>query len=228
MTLTTIQQISIWILPILFAITLHEVAHAYTAYYFGDYQVKAAGRLSLNPIKHIELMGTIIIPVTMLVLTGFALGWAKPVQVSLRHLRNAEKNMFWIALAGPMSNLLMAILWAILLRTTQAFNEGEIYFQFVILMAIAGMIINTLLMVLNLLPIPPLDGSKVIMPFLPNKIRFYFQKLEPYGFFVLIALMLLGLLGIILNPFINFSLGFLIDLSGVDPATFTGFIQSLK
>ncbi|MBF0265138.1 MAG: site-2 protease family protein [Gammaproteobacteria bacterium] len=228
MNLTTIQLVSVWILPVLFAITIHEVAHARVAYYFGDESVKLAGRLSLNPFKHIELLGTILIPLIMVLVVGFAIGWAKPVMIDIRKLRNPDKNIPWIALAGPMSNFVMAIMWALVLRLIFEMDVRPEWVLFLVYMSIAGVLINSILMVFNLLPIPPLDGSKVIMPFLPKNFARIYASFSPYGFYLIIALMLLGLLGIILNPLINNILTLLINLSGFPSSVFAGFIQSLN
>ena len=228
MQLSTLQLVSVWILPVLFAITLHEVAHARAAFYFGDNSSTLVERLSLNPFKHIELLGTILIPLIMILVIGFAIGWAKPVLIDVRRLRNPEKNLPWIALAGPMSNFVMAIIWALLLRLIFEFQINSFVGTFLVYMSIAGVLINSILMVFNLLPIPPLDGSKVIMPLLPKSLARIYVKLSPYGFYLIIALMLLGLLGIILNPLINNILTLLIKLSGFPPSVFAGFIQSLN
>ncbi len=228
MTLTTAQQIAIWVLPIIFAITVHESAHAFAAHYFGDNTAKLQGRLSLNPIRHIDLMGTVLIPALMVVFTGFAFGWAKPVPIDYRNLKNPKKNMIWIALAGPLSNLAMGILWAILLRFTLLLELEHKAALFVIFTAVAGIMINTILMVLNLLPLPPLDGSRVLSGLLPTRLSIAYNKLEPYGFFIIIGLMILGFLGIILNPSINLVLSFLAEVSGVSPGLMSGFLETIR
>jgi len=230
MTLTTIQQFAIWVLPIVFAITVHESAHAYAAYFFGDNTAKAQGRLSINPIKHIDLMGTILIPPLMVIFTGFAFGWAKPVPIDGRNLINPKKDMIWIGLAGPLSNLVMGIIWAIILRFALAFETDieQTAILYIVFTAVAGIMINTILMVLNLLPLPPLDGSRVISGLLPTRLSIAYNKLEPYGFFIIVGLMLLGFLGIILNPFINLVLSFLAEISGVSPGLMNGFLETIR
>ncbi|MFK5985530.1 MAG: site-2 protease family protein [Pseudomonadota bacterium] len=228
MTLSTIQLFAIWVLPIVFAITVHESAHGYAAYYFGDNTAKSQGRLSLNPLRHIDWVGTVLVPAMMILFTGFAFGWAKPVPIDYRNLKNPKKDMIWIAIAGPLSNLFMGIFWAIVLRLALLSNFEHEAILFVIFTAVAGIMINTILLVLNLLPLPPLDGSRVLSGLLPTRLAIAYNKLEPYGFFIIIGLMILGLLGIILNPFINLVLSFLADVSGVSPGLLSGFLQTIR
>jgi Zn-dependent protease len=228
MTLTTLQQIAIWVLPIIFAITVHESAHAYTAYYFGDNTAKLQGRLSLNPIKHIDWVGTVVVPAIMVIITGFAFGWAKPVPIDFRNLKKPKSNMMWIAFAGPFSNLVMGLLWAIILRIALVSNFEHTAVLFVIFTAVAGIMINTILMVLNLLPLPPLDGSRILSGLLPTHMAIAYNKLEPYGFFIIIGLMALGLLGIILNPVINQVLSFMAEVSGISPGLMSQFLKTIR
>jgi Zn-dependent protease len=228
MTLTTMQQIAIWVIPIIFAITVHESAHAYTAYYFGDNTAKLQGRLSLNPIKHIDWIGTVIIPALMIVFTGFAFGWAKPVPIDYRNLKKPKTDMMWIAFAGPFSNLMMGVIWAIILRLALVSHIEHTAILFVIFTAVAGIMINTILLVLNLLPLPPLDGSRILSGLLPTRLSVAYDKLEAYGFFIIIALMVMGLLGIILNPFINLVLSFMAEVSGVSPGLMSGFLETIR
>jgi len=228
MTLTTMQQIAIWVLPIVFAITVHESAHAYTAYYFGDNTAKSQGRLSLNPIKHIDWLGTIVVPALMIISTGFAFGWAKPVPIDYRKLYKPKTNMIWIAFAGPFSNLVMGVFWAIILRLALLSNIEHTAILFIIFTTVAGIMINTILMVLNLLPLPPLDGSRILSGILPTRLSIAYNKLEPYGFFIIIGLMVLGLLGIILNPFINLVLSLMAEVSGVSSGLMYGFLETIR
>lgn len=228
MTLTTMQQIAIWVLPIIFAITVHESAHAYTAYYFGDNTAKLQGRLSLNPIKHIDWMGTVLVPAMMIIFTGFAFGWAKPVPIDFKNLKNPKSNMIWIAFAGPLSNLIMGIFWAIILRVALLSGMENTTVLFIIFTAVAGIMINTILMVLNLLPLPPLDGSRILSGLLPARLAVAYNKLEPYGFFIIVGLMVFGLLGIILNPFINLVLSLMAEVSGVSPGLMSGFLATIR
>ena len=229
MTLSTIQQFAIWVLPLITAITVHEAAHAYAAYYFGDNTAKSLGRVSLNPIKHIDWLGSVLIPILMLVSKmGFIFGWAKPVPIDYHKLKNPKQNMIWIALAGPLSNLVMGILWAIILRLCALTNIQNEAIIFIIFMAVAGIMINTILLVLNLLPLPPLDGSRILSGVLPNKWSVIYNKVEPYGFFIIIGLMIFGLLGIILNPFINLFLSLLADISGISPHLLVSFLETIQ
>ncbi len=196
-----IQQICIWALPILFAITLHEAAHGYVAHKLGDHTAYLLGRVSANPLKHIDLIGTIIVPLILMITTGFVFGWAKPVPVDGRNLSKPRRDMAFVALAGPTSNFLMALFWAGILKlgiylTTQKIIYGEP----IALMGKAGIIINLILMVLNLIPLPPLDGSRVLASILPPKIAYQFNRLERYGFIILIVLMIAGLLSKVLLP----------------------------
>ncbi|MEO8598942.1 MAG: site-2 protease family protein [bacterium] len=198
-----IQNIAVYVLPVLFAITLHEAAHAYVAKYFGDATAYQLGRMTLNPIKHIDPVGTILIPLVLyLVGSPFLFGYAKPVPVNFNNLRNPKKQMGWVALAGPAANLLMALLWmifAILIGTSQ----GDV--TFFPRMAQAGVLINLVLFAFNLFPLPPLDGGRIVMGILPQKYEYQFAKIEPYGFFILLALMFLQVLQYWLYPVMSFA-----------------------
>jgi Zn-dependent protease len=201
MELTIIQKIAIYALPVIFAITVHEAAHGYAAKYFGDMTAHQEGRISLNPIKHIDLFGTIILPALTVVLGGVLFGWAKPVPVNFSRLRNPKKDMLWVAAAGPASNLVMAILWVLVIKLA---NIAPLTFvELLMLMAEAGIIINVILMVLNLLPLPPLDGGRIAVSLLPTDLARSFSKLERYGFIILIVLLLTGVLGKILMPLVS-------------------------
>lgn len=204
MQLTLIQTISMWILPILFAVTVHEVAHGYAAYLFGDKTASVLGRLTLNPMKHIDVLGTIVVPIALLVLnTGIILGWAKPIPVNFYNLRNPRRDMALVALAGPMANFIMAIMWAAITKISVILLmhnfPGALAIQS---MGMAGVSINLMLMALNLLPIPPLDGSHIISSMLPRAVAFHYDKISPYGFFILLALLYVGAINIIINPVI--------------------------
>lgn len=201
MEFNIIQKIAIYALPVIFAITVHEAAHGYAAKYFGDMTAHQEGRISLNPIKHIDLFGTIILPALTVALGGVLFGWAKPVPVNFSRLRNPKKDMLWVAVAGPASNLVMAILWVMVIKFA---NVAPLTFvEPLMLMAEAGIIINVILMVLNLLPLPPLDGGRIAVSLLPTDLARSFSKLEPYGFIILIVLLLTGVLGKILTPLVS-------------------------
>ena len=201
--LTLIQKIAVWALPVIFAITLHEVAHGWVANKLGDPSAKMLGRLTLNPIKHIDPIGTIVVPIALLVLGGFIFGWAKAVPVNPNNFKSPARDMAWVAIAGPVSNLAMAIAWAVILKVGVVLQSStpEVG-QFLIYSGLAGVSINLILCVLNLLPIPPLDGSRVLSAFLPKKTAWQFNRVAPYGFFILIGLMLTGILmPLIMGPF---------------------------
>lgn len=204
MELNLIQKISIWIIPVIFAITLHEAAHGFVAKYLGDKTAWMLGRVTLNPLKHIDPVGTILVPLTILLMSkalggGFVLfGWAKPVPVNFGALRNPKRDMLWVAAAGPAANLAMAIFWALVIKLGISLGGG--YTQPVVLMGAAGIYINAVLMALNLLPLPPLDGGRIAVSLLPGRYAYRFAQIEPYGFYILLALMFIGWLWLILSP----------------------------
>ena len=200
-------KIVISAIPILLAITVHEASHGYAAKYFGDLTAERMGRISLNPFKHIDPVGTILLPALTLFFGGVLFGWAKPVPVNFANLRNPKKDMFWVAAAGPASNLVMAILWSLLLGIIKYELSRGVYspsFPFLLQMSFVGVTINVVLMVLNLLPMPPLDGGRIAVSLLPNNLAFKLAQVEKYGFAILIALMFTGVLNKIIGPFIDF------------------------
>jgi len=213
MDLTIIQKFAAYSLPIIFAITVHEAAHGYAAKYFGDMTAFHLKRISLNPIRHIDPMGTIVLPALLFFLqAGFIFGWAKPVPVNFSNLRNPKKDMLWVALAGPGANLIMAIFWTIIYSNQLFFpNMAQ---SFIGVMAIAGIQINIVLMVLNLLPLPPLDGGRVAVSLLPYPWSGKLAGLERYGFFILIFLLATGVLGAILSPLIRVSQNVILTIFG--------------
>ncbi len=197
-----IQTISIAAIPILFAITLHEAAHGYVAKHFGDMTAYQMGRISLNPLRHIDPVGTVLLPLLTLTLGGVLFGWAKPVPVNFNALRNPKKDMFWVALAGPASNFLMAMFWAFLFK--MAYSSPENYFAVPLMsMSKVGIQINTVLMALNLIPLPPLDGGRIAVSVLPNRMAYSLSRIEPYGMVILIVLAITPLLGWILYPMVK-------------------------
>ncbi len=196
-----IQKIAIWILPVLFAITVHEVAHGWMARRLGDPTAFMLGRLTLNPLKHIDPIGTVVVPLVLLAIGGFIFGWAKPVPVTWNNLRNPRWDMVLVALAGPVSNLLMAIGWGLFAKLGYLLLADVPFLaQPMIYMGGAGIFINIVLMVLNLLPLPPLDGGRVMTGVLPGPLAYQFSRLEPYGFFILLGLLATGILSNILGP----------------------------
>jgi Zn-dependent protease len=196
-----IQKIAVYALPVIFAITLHEAAHAYAAKYFGDTTAYLQGRMSLNPLKHIDPFGTIIIPLVLLFLPGsFLFGYAKPVPVEFGRLRNPKRDMAWVALAGPMANLVMAVMWQILLIVLVALNTDADIAQFFLQVAQAGVFTNLLICAFNLFPIPPLDGGRILFSILPDKQAYQFARLEPYGFFIVLGLAYFQILNFWMAP----------------------------
>lgn len=197
--LSMVQRFVVWVLPVVFAITVHEVAHGWMAKKYGDNTAFLQGRLTLNPIKHIDWLGTVIIPgILLLTFTGFIFGWAKPVPVDARNFKNPKQNMAIVALAGPVSNILMATGWALLARLGVTLNLDFVSLP-LIYTGIAGITINLVLALLNLLPIPPLDGSRILTGLLPNRWAWYYNSLERFGFIILIVLMYTGVLQLVLG-----------------------------
>ncbi len=202
-----IQGIAIYALPVIFAITLHEAAHGYVAKHYGDLTAYAQGRVSLNPMRHIDLIGTIIVPLVLFVFSkmtmgaGFLFGWAKPVPVNFGNLRRPKRDMLWVAAAGPGANLLMALLWALVIKLGLAMPESDLA-RPMMLMGFAGIKINAILLILNLLPLPPLDGGRIAVSLLPHRIAYRFSQIEPYGFMILLFLLFTGVLGAVIGPFI--------------------------
>lgn len=201
--LDLMQKLAVWALPVLFAITLHEAAHGWMAEKLGDKTARMLGRVSLNPIRHIDPIGTIIVPAALLWFGGFIFGWAKAVPVTMQNLRNPRVDMAWVAIAGPTANLLMALFWALVLKIGFILVASQPGIgQFMIYSGIAGVSINLILMVLNLLPIPPLDGSRILSAFLPSEWAWQYNRLEPYGLFILLGLLFFGVLGpILMGPY---------------------------
>jgi Zn-dependent protease len=196
-----LANLSIWAIPVLFAITLHEVAHGWTARYFGDHTAQLLGRLSLNPLRHVDPLGTVMIPGTLLAFGFFPpFGWAKPMPVETSGLRNPRRISIMIALAGPAANILMAILWGGVLALVLQIRRGQTLDNWVLLKAQAGIKVNAVLAVFNLLPIPPLDGGRVLVGVLPARLGAGLQKIAPAGMFIVVGLSVLGLLGWLLRP----------------------------
>lgn len=207
------QTIAIYALPVIFAITLHEAAHGYVARHFGDKTAFVLGRISLNPMRHIDPVGTIMVPLLILVVSKFfggpaiLFGWAKPVPVNFHALRRPKRDMLWVAAAGPAANLAMALAWAVLMKGAQTLPHGT-YTVPLGLMAEAGITVNIVLMVLNLLPILPLDGGRIAVSLLPHRLALGYARLEPFGFPILLLLIFLPphVLGTIMMPMVQASI----------------------
>lgn len=207
-----IQTLFISAIPLVFAITVHEAAHGYIANKLGDNTAKMMGRVTLNPIKHIDPVGTILLPMIMLYLGGFIFGWAKPVPINWQNLKNPKRDAAFVAIAGPLSNLIMIFIWALIAKlilvisgNTLLNNPGFIDVKTILYAAAQfGIMINCALMILNLIPIPPLDGSRVVSSFLPNRISNYYNSIEPYGIWILLVLFFVGFVQRILLPTMQF------------------------
>ena len=216
-----LTKAAIWVLPVLFAITVHEVSHGWVAKLLGDPTAMMLGRLTLNPVKHIDPIGTILLPALMLLLPGsFIFGWAKPVPVTWENLRRPKRDMALVALAGPGANLVMAFLWAIAARFGVAATGTSGFMDWfatpLVYMGQAGIVINVVLMALNLLPLPPLDGGRIVTGLLPGPLAYRFARIEPYGLIILLVLLFSGLLGKILWPVISlFANGFFEHIAGL-------------
>ena len=201
-----IQTIAIYALPVLFAITLHEAAHGYVARHFGDMTAFAQRRISLNPLRHLDPVGTILVPLVILLASGgrFLFGWAKPVPVNYSALRKPKQHMAWVAAAGPAANLAMALAWALLLKLAMVLPESG-YSEPFVRMSEAGVRVNLIFMFLNLLPILPLDGGRILASLLPNRMSWQYSKLEPWGLPVLLVLIVTNMLDAVLGPLLMFS-----------------------
>ena len=203
-SLTTVQRIAVTAIPMVLAITVHEAAHGYAARHYGDMTAHNLGRISLNPIRHIDLVGTVIVPSITMLVGGIFFGWAKPVPVNFMKLRHPKRDMLWVAAAGPGANLAMAILWAIGMQFSHFLPEyAALPFA---LMGAAGILTNTILMVLNLLPLPPLDGGRIAVSLLPNNLAIKYAQIERYGFIILILLLVTHILDKIMWPFVMITL----------------------
>ncbi len=214
MELNIVQQVAVYALPVVFAITLHEAAHGYVAKHFGDTTAYMLGRVSLNPLRHIDPIGTVLIPLLTMFLGGILFGWAKPVPVNFNYLRNPKKDMLWVALAGPGANLAMALGWAVVMKLANMMPDSAFSLPMA-LMGMAGININVVLMVLNLLPLPPLDGGRIAVSLLPNRLAYRYSMLEPYGLILLVVLLFSGVLGAIIGPLISVAKSLILLLFGI-------------
>jgi len=209
-----IQKIAVYAIPLIFAITLHEAAHAYAARYFGDNTAYMLGRMTLNPIKHIDPIWTIAVPLLTLYFGGFIFGAAKPVPVNFGALRNPKRDSIWVAAAGPLANLAMMLIWALVATIAQSMpNSAPMLFLSYV--GQAGILVNALLMIFNLFPLLPLDGGRIIAGLLPNNLAYQYSKIEPYGMFILIALLVSGVFGKFLGPLVDISMKTVYSMFGI-------------
>lgn len=214
--LNTVQRLAVWALPVLMAITVHEVAHGWVAKKLGDPTAQMMGRLTLNPLKHIDPVGTILLPAVLLVLGGFIFGWAKPVPITWENLKNPRRDVALVAIAGPGANFLMAVVWALIMKVSLVSGVGSGGFAYpLILMAQAGITINVILMILNLVPIPPLDGGRVLGGMLPGRLAWQFSRIEPFGIWILLALLISGVLASVMSGPVQSVLGLMYAIARV-------------
>ncbi len=209
-----IQKITIYAIPLIFAITLHEAAHAFAARHFGDSTAYMLGRMTLNPLKHIDPIWTILVPIITLLFSPFVFGAAKPVPVNFAALRHPKRDMIWVAAAGPAANLLMMLGWAAVGKAMLAFPVSDPV-VFIVLMAKAGIFVNAILMVFNLFPLLPLDGGRILVGLLPSRAAYAFSRTEPYGMFILVGLILTGVMGAFLWPLVDFSMNAVYSLLSI-------------
>jgi len=215
--LTLLQLISILVIPVLFAIIVHEVAHGWVAKYLGDPTADRLGRLTLNPIRHVDPVGTVLVPAVLLLLhTGFIFGWAKPVPITWENLRHPKRDMAIVAAAGPAANLLMALFWGLVVKLGMLLPPSALWVSKPVqFMGLGGIAVNVLLMVFNLLPLPPLDGGRVAVGLLPGPWAWRLSRVEPYGFFILLGLMMTGMLWIVIGPVGNFFARLVVLVTGL-------------
>jgi Zn-dependent protease len=199
-----IKHLAVWTIPVLYAITMHEAAHGWVSHKLGDNTAYMLGRVSFNPFRHIDPVGTVLVPILLLFLGGFIFGWAKPVPVNDHNLKNPKRDMALVSLAGPVANIIMAIFWAFMIKLSFYLKaEGYDYYEILEAVGNAGVIINIVLGMFNLLPIPPLDGSKIAYSMMSRRIYFFYSKLEPYGFIIILGMIVSGTLNEILGPMVQ-------------------------
>ncbi|MGB7304696.1 MAG: site-2 protease family protein [Burkholderiaceae bacterium] len=208
-----VQKIAYSVIPVILAITLHEAAHGYVANKLGDPTARLLGRITANPLKHIDPIGTLLVPGLMLMTSGFLFGWAKPVPVAMNNLKRPIRDMGIVAAAGPASNIVMALIWALVLKLQIATNIGH---EFFVQMALVGIMINLVLAALNLLPMPPLDGGRILVALLPRPLGRVVSQIEPYGLFIMLALLFTGALSTVLSPMIGLGQNIIFSLLGLN------------
>ncbi|HET7923041.1 MAG TPA: site-2 protease family protein [Gammaproteobacteria bacterium] len=227
--LNLIQKIAIWVIPVLLAVTLHEAAHGWVANRLGDPTARMLGRLTLNPIKHIDPIGTVLVPAILLLLPGhFLFGWARPVPVSPRNFKHPRRDMALVGAAGPCANLLMGVAWCIVARVGVSLPASAAHVSLPLaLLGVAGIFVNVLLLVFNLIPLPPLDGGRVASGLMPREWARVYDRIEPYGFWILLLLIVTPILGLILWPPVSALLGALASAAGMGGGEFVVLLQML-
>jgi Zn-dependent protease len=228
-SLDFVQRIAIWVLPVLFAVTLHEVAHGLAARRLGDRTAEMLGRLSLNPLRHIDPVGTILVPLVMLLLPfGIVFGWAKPVPVNPRNFEDPRRGMAYVGAAGPLANLLMLLAWVVVVRLGTLVAPTAVFWGGVlVLMGVAGILINAVLMLFNLVPIPPLDGSRVLAGLVSPSAAQVLARIEPYGLWIVVLLLITGVLQMILGPLFLGLLTLIRPLTGLPVSALLAAVQAL-
>ena len=226
--LGTWQQILLWTVPVVLAVTVHEMAHGYVALRFGDHTAEQSGRLSLNPLRHLSPVGSLLVPALFFFFTSFIFGWAKPVPVDQRRMHHPRRDMVLVALAGPVSNLVMSILWAIVMRTGLWLGQhSAIAGEILIYAGAAGVFINAALMMLNLIPVPPLDGGRVVMGLVPPPLGQALARIEPLGIPLLVLLIFSGVLGKVLWPMMMLGMATATHLTGLPAGLLTAALTRL-
>jgi Zn-dependent protease len=223
--LTTVGRFAVWVLPVLFAITLHEVAHGWVAKLLGDKTAERLGRLSLNPLKHVDPVGTIILPGLLLMFGGFIFGWAKPVPVDWGKLRHPKRDVGLVAVAGPLANLLMVVFWIAVSKLAIILAMASIS-RPLIYMAAAGIYINLMLMLINLVPLPPLDGGRIMTSLLPAPLAAYYAQIERYGLIIMLILIATPALSMLLGPALNYLLSYSLYSANIPHGIFYQIMSS--
>jgi len=227
-TLNLVQRILLWFVPVIFAVTVHEAAHGLFASMLGDRTARQAGRVTLNPLRHIDPLGSIVVPAVFLMIGGFVFGWAKAVPVNWQNLNRPVRDMIIVAAAGPLANLLMALCWAYCMKTG-LWLSGRLPVAGSILVyaGAAGIFINAAVMMLNLLPLPPLDGGRILAGVLPGRLGRWLNRLEPWGIPLLLVMILAGLAGRLIWPMMVIGMAVATHVAGLPVGLLTSALWVL-